>query len=84
MAGVAGRRTVTLRPKPPALEPVRLDVEIDGLAGIVRGLTARSSAGDWVRYTLRQTHLDAAVPDSVFTPAPPPGAEMIRGAPYGG
>jgi len=78
------RRVVTLRPRPPAVEPVRLDVEIDGDARLVRGLTAYSSAGDRTRYTLLETRLDARVPASAFKLLPPPGAEIVRGTPYGG
>jgi outer membrane lipoprotein-sorting protein len=82
--GPDGRRIVTLRPRPPAVEPVRVDVEIDGPTGLVRRLTAYSSAGDWTRYALRETRLSADVPDSAFELTPPPGAEVVRGAPAGG
>lgn len=81
--GGPGPSVVILRPRPPAVEPVRIEVAIDATARTVEALTAHSSAGDWVRYTLRATRFDAAIPDSLFAPAPPPGAEIIRGTPYG-
>lgn len=83
-SGAGGRSAVILRPRPPAIEPVRLDVEIDGAAGLLRGLTAHSSAGDRTRYTLHETRLEAHVPDAAFRLRPPPGAEIVRGTPYGG
>jgi outer membrane lipoprotein-sorting protein len=79
------RRLVRLRPRPPAVEPARLDVEIDASAETIRAITAHSTAGDRTRYTLHRTRLDAAVPASAFRLIPPPGAEIVRGTtPYGG
>jgi outer membrane lipoprotein-sorting protein len=83
-AGAGGRRVVTLRPRPPAVEPARVDVEIDGASGLLRSLTAYSSGGDRTRYALRETRLGADVPDSAFRLILPPGAEIVRGTPYGG
>jgi outer membrane lipoprotein-sorting protein len=80
----AGRRVVRLRPRPPTVEPVRLDVEIDRFTDTVRALAARSSAGDRTRYLVRQTRLGARIPDSAFRLTPPPGAEIVRGTPFGG
>lgn len=78
-----GHRTVTLRPKPPALEPVRLDVRIDVESSLLRALTAYASSGDRTSYLMGETRLEAPIPDSAFVPVRPAGAELIRGAPYG-
>jgi len=77
------QRTVTLRPRPPALEPVRVDVRIDTESFLVRALTAFASSGDRTSYLMGETRLPASIPDSTFVPVRPAGAELIRGGPYG-
>jgi outer membrane lipoprotein-sorting protein len=79
-----GRTVVTLRPGAAAVEPVRLDVEIDAATGLLSGLVAYSSGGDRTRYTIHDTRLNARIPDSTFKLSPPEGADILRGSPYGG
>lgn len=83
-AGATGRALVRLRPKPPVVEPVRVDVEIDIHSDTIKELTAHSSTGDWTRYSLLETRFDVRPPDSAFRLIPPPDAEIVRGSPYGG
>lgn len=70
---------LSLRPGRPGGEPASLEVHVDRVSGLIRQIVAHARSGDYARYTVRSTELNARTRPSDFVLHRPPGAHRLDG-----
>jgi outer membrane lipoprotein-sorting protein len=70
---------LSLRPRSSGAEPASMDVYIDTSSNLVRQIVAHARSGDYTRYTVTSTRLNARTESSDFVLKRPPGSQRLDG-----